>query len=211
MDHPPVLKTSYSSLGAQPEGGRQKRGVERFPLCTQPEPKRIASADFDFFIWKPFKLPASLYDCKILLSCKPTPANCKTLPTCGRSGDADREGGSGALSPRQVSPPEGNVSHFSSQGKAPLPRSRGRAAAPAEEPFQHPLHPGWPCSQSPEPFSSAGAQQSPGLGWGSPGLEGNSGRRRCWALCLGKGQQQMLEDLCDLSRAVCQDGLGRGA
>lgn len=156
MAHPPVLKPPCSSLRAQPEGGEQTQGSERFSLCTQPEPKGISSANFDVFIWERFKLSARLYDSKLLLFCKSASTNCKSLPVCGRSGDADREGGSGAPSPRLVLPPEGNISRFSSkkkprasrfsskkkprtcQGKARLPRGGGRAAVPAEDPFQPP-------------------------------------------------------------------------
>lgn len=156
MAHPPVLKPPCSSLRAQPEGGEQTQGSERFSLCTQPEPKGISSANFDVFIWERFKLSARLYDSKLLLFCKSASTNCKSLPVCGRSGDADREGGSGAPSPWLVLPPEGNISRFSSkkkprasrfsskkkprtcQGKARLPRGGGRAAVPAEDPFQPP-------------------------------------------------------------------------
>lgn len=202
MAHPPVLKPPCSSLRAQLEGGEQKQGSERFPLCTQPEPKGISSVDFDIFIWEPFKLSARLYDSKLLLFCKSASTNCKSLPVCGRSGDADREGGSGAPSPWLVLPPAGNISRFSSkkkprarrfsskkkpracQGKARLPRGGGRAAVPAEDPFQPPRRPGWPCSRDPESFGSP-----------APGK-------------VQQHLQQMSGDLWDWSRAVCREELG---
>jgi len=145
--HPLLMKPSYSSLRAQPEGGRQEQGTERFPPHTQPELKGISSAGFDFFIWEPFKLSVSLYDSKLLLFCKRTCANHRSLLVCGRSSDADREGGG------SFPQPKGNISHFSREKQL---RGRQGKAVPT------PLHPGWPCCRSPESFGSADAGKARG-------------------------------------------------
>lgn len=190
MAHPPVLKPPCSSLRAQPQGGEQTQGSERFSLCTQPEPRGISSADFDIFIWEPFKLSARLYDSKLLLFCKSASTNCKSLPVCGRSGDADREGGSGAPSPWLVLPPEGNISRFSSkkkprarrfsskkkpracQGKAQLPALRWRqGCSPSRGPVPSP-------PPAPRPALQLGPRvlQQPRSGKGPAASAANVGR-----------------------------------
>lgn len=132
-----------------------------------------------FFIQAPSKGSASRRGSRPLLSCKPAPAGGKSLPTRARSGDADREGGSGAASPRQVSPLEGIIANFSSQGNGcgagrgavPIPPAPRPASPP--EPRVRPQH--WPPGKAGRGRGSrcrGGARAGIGAG-----------------LCLGEGWQ----------------------